>query len=77
MLQQEPLESDMRYNRLVVTDLGKTVIKDYEGYVIKIYKDIFEGLHEDEIEKLHKLLIKINNNLDKINDKVCLMNKSE
>ena len=21
------------YNRLVVTDLGKTVIKDYEGYV--------------------------------------------
>lgn len=77
MLKQVPLESDMRYNRLVVTDLGKTVIEDYKEYVIKIYQDIFKGLNEEEIERLHNALTKINNNLDKINNKSYLKSKSE
>lgn len=67
MLEQVPLESDMRYNRLEVTDLGKAILKDYKEYVIKIYQDIFQGFSEEELEKLLNALIKINNNLCKIN----------
>ncbi|HEY8362144.1 MAG TPA: MarR family transcriptional regulator [Tissierellaceae bacterium] len=76
ILEQEPLQSDMRYNRLVITDLGKNVVKDYQEYVVKVYQDIFEGLSEDELIKLNKLLTKVNNNLDKIN-KANLKNKTE
>lgn len=77
MIKQEQLESDMRYNRLVITDLGKNVIEDYHEYVIKIYQDIFDGLNEEELVELNELLTKINNNLDKINNKAYLINKSE
>ncbi len=70
MLKQVPLEADMRYNRLVVTDLGKAMIDDYKEYVIKVYQDIFQGFNEEELEKLFAALIKINDNLSKINNNV-------
>ncbi|NLK43107.1 MAG: MarR family transcriptional regulator [Tissierellia bacterium] len=70
MLKQVPLEADMRYNRLVITDLGKAMIDDYKEYVIKVYQDIFQGFNEEELEKLFAALIKINDNLSKINNNV-------
>lgn len=70
MLKQVPLEVDMRYNRLVITDLGKAMIDDYKEYVIKVYQDIFQGFNEEELEKLFAALIKINDNLSKINNNV-------
>jgi len=70
MLKQVPLEADLRYNRLVVTDLGKAMIRDYKEYLIKIYQDIFDGFNEEELEKLLSALKKINNNLSKINSNV-------
>lgn len=77
ILEQEPLESDMRFNRLVITDLGKNLIENYKEYVIQIYQDIFEGLNEEELEKMNELLTKINDNLDRINNKAYLKNKLE
>lgn len=77
MLRQVPLESDMRYNRLVITDLGRSMIDDYREYVVKRYQDMFEGFSEDELEKLQSALSKVNKNLDRMNDKKGLKDKTE
>lgn len=69
MLKQVPLESDMRYNRLVITDMGKSMIDDYKEYVVTRYQDMFEGFNEDELKKLQNALSKINKNLDSMNNK--------
>ncbi|MBC8587091.1 MarR family winged helix-turn-helix transcriptional regulator [Paratissierella segnis] len=77
MLKQVPLETDMRYNRLVITDLGISMIDDYKEYVVKKYKDMFEGLDEEELKKLQMSLIKINKNLDRMNTNIDSMGKTE
>lgn len=77
MLKQVPLESDMRYKRLVVTDIGKSMIEGYKEYVVKKYQDIFDGFSEEELEKLQISLLKINKNLDKMNTNDNLKDKTE
>lgn len=77
MLKQVPLETDMRYNRLVITDLGISMIDDYREYVVKKYKDMFEGLDEEELKRLQLSLIKINKNLDKMNTNIDSKDKTE
>lgn len=69
ILKQVPLKSDMRYNRLVVTEEGKKFINDYEQYITKVYYDIFVGFHKNELEDLDNYLQRINNNIDEINVK--------
>lgn len=66
VIQQIPLESDTRYNRLVVTDLGRSILEDYEKYVVDNYEKMFYGLDDDELYKFYNALSKINTNLDKI-----------
>lgn len=67
MIEQIPLESDSRYNRLVVTDLGETMIKDYKDFVVTQYQKMFDDFDEDDLFKLHEVLSKLNINLDKMN----------
>ena len=67
ILEQIPLESDMRYNRLVVTKKGENFINDYEQYIFKVYKDIFVGFNKKELDDLDAYLNRVNDNLDKIN----------
>lgn len=69
ILDQIPLETDMRYNRLVVTKKGEEFIKDYESYILEVYKNIFLGFDNDELKELDKYLKKINRNLEKISTK--------
>ncbi len=69
ILEQVPLETDMRYNRLTVTKKGEKFIKDYENYILNVYKDIFLGFNNDELKDLDKYLKKINVNLEMIQDK--------
>ncbi|MDR7856870.1 MarR family winged helix-turn-helix transcriptional regulator [Tissierella sp.] len=68
ILEQIPLQTDMRYNRLVVTKKGENFIKDYESYILKVYKDIFIGFKDDELNELDKYLKRINSNLEKISN---------
>lgn len=68
ILEQIPLETDMRYNRLVVTQKGENFIKDYESYIFKVYKEIFVGFNDDELLELDKYLKRINSNLEKISN---------
>jgi DNA-binding MarR family transcriptional regulator len=68
ILEQIPLQSDMRYNRLVVTKKGENFIKDSESYILKVYKDIFIGFKDDELNELDKYLKRINSNLEKISN---------
>jgi DNA-binding MarR family transcriptional regulator len=68
MLEQIPLESDMRYNRLVLTKKGKTMIDDYKDYLPRICKNMFIGFECEELIKLHDILLKININLDKMSN---------
>ncbi len=68
ILEQIPLETDMRYNRLQVTQKGETFIKDYERYILKVYKDIFIGFNDEELIELDKYLKRINLNLEKISN---------
>jgi len=63
MIKQVPLESDMRHNRLVVTERGKSIIDDYKDYVLKIYQDMFKGFTQEELIRLSEALTKLNNNL--------------
>jgi DNA-binding MarR family transcriptional regulator len=69
ILEQIPLETDMRYNRLAVTKKGKSFIKDYESYILKVYKNIFIGFNSDELQDLDRYLKLINTNLKKISEK--------
>ena len=69
ILKQVPLESDMRYNRLVVTERGENFINDYETYITNVYKDIFVGFDQGELKNLDEYLKRINTNIDKIKDK--------
>lgn len=69
ILEQIPLETDMRYNRLIVTDKGKSLIKDYKDYIFNLYKNIFVGFESDELSLLSNFLQKINGNLENINNK--------
>lgn len=68
ILEQKPLETDMRYNRLEVTKEGENFIKDYEDYIHKVYKEIFLGFKDDELKEFEKYLKKINMNLEMISD---------
>lgn len=67
MLQQIPLEEDMRYNKLVITESAREIIDDYQEHVNVRYKDIFLGFDYEELVGFGSLLAKINNNLDEIN----------
>lgn len=66
MIKQEPLESDMRYNRLILTEKGKSMVDDYRDHLFKIYEDMFNGLDEEKLMKLHDILSKVNENLTNI-----------
>lgn len=68
MLKQIPLETDMRYNKLILTEKGKSIITDYKEHIRKKYEDIFKGFSEEELTALHDLLLKINRNLDDMNN---------
>ena len=67
MLEQVPLELDMRYNRLVITEKGQSMIDDYKEELYIKYRDMFIGFSDDELEELNIYLIKINKNLDGMN----------
>lgn len=68
MLEQISLETDMRYNRLVVTQKGKTMIEDYKDHLLKKYENMFNGFNHNELIKLHDFLLKINKNFDNMNN---------
>jgi len=77
MLKQVPLETDMRYNRLILTVKGKSMIDDYKDHVSAKYESIFYGFEEEELTQLHEYLLKINNNLQDIRDRNSLSNLEE
>ncbi len=66
ILEQIPLETDMRYNRLVVTAKGETLINDYQEYLLKVYEDLFIGFKEEELILLDNYLQRIRINMDDI-----------
>mgnify|MGYP000918755002 CR=1 FL=1 len=68
MLEQIPLELDMRYNRLVITEKGQAMIVDYQDELLIIYRDLFAGFTNHELENLNRYLTIINNNLDDMNE---------
>jgi len=67
ILEQKALESDQRYNRLVVTEKGRAIIEKHKDYLFRCFKDIFSGFNYEELDKLRELLHRINTNIDKIN----------
>lgn len=69
VLEQEPLEKDLRYNRLIVTEKGKNLLNDYEDYILNVYKEIFIGFNNEELDLFNRYLHKINLNLENINNK--------
>lgn len=68
MLEQVPLESDMRYKKLLITENGKKIIDDYKEHVNIRYQDMFLGFKDDELVEFNIYLTKINENLDLINE---------
>lgn len=67
MLEQIPLEEDMRFNRLVLTENGQSVVNGYKEELYIKYRDMFIGFSDRELEELNLYLIKINDNLDSMN----------
>ena len=70
MLKQIPLKSDMRYNRLDLTEKCKSMIDIYKNYLFNIHEDMFSGLDYEALVKLYNILLKINKNLDNINNQI-------
>lgn len=77
MIKQIPLESDMRFNRLVLTEKGKSMIDDYREHILKKYENMFKGFNNSELIELHDFLLRINQNLDTINSTNSLSNLEE
>lgn len=73
ILEQVPVEQDMRFNRLILTEKGKSFIKDYREHLFKKYEDMFTGFDKDELIKLHDFLLRINQNLDNMNNENSLL----
>lgn len=69
MVEQIPLEEDMRFNRLRVTEHGQQVVADYEEHVRLRYKDLFLGFEKIELVEFNRFLAKINENLDQLGEK--------
>lgn len=67
MLEQIPLEEDMRYNRLVITEKGQSMIRDYQDELYGKYKDMCLGFSGDELKDLNGYLTRFDKNLDSIN----------
>lgn len=67
MIKQIPLEEDMRFNRLVLTEKGRSLIDDYRDHIFERYESIFYGFTEDELNQLHDYLLRINHNLENMN----------
>lgn len=68
MIKQIPLEEDMRYNRLVITDNGKAIIDDCKDHVHARYQSMFVDFSHDELAQFDMFLAKINANLDGISE---------
>lgn len=67
MLEQIPLEIDMRFNRLVLTEQGQLMINDCKEDLYVKYRDMFMDFSEDGLMELNRYLSKINKNLDSMN----------
>ena len=67
LIEQIPLEEDNRYNKLVITKKGSKVIEDYFEDLNERYSLMFDGFSEEEFEQFNKSLLKLNENLNKIN----------
>ena len=67
MLEQIPLEIDMRFNRLVLTEKGQLMIDDCKENLYVKYREMFTDFSENELVELNGYLSKINKNLDSMN----------
>ena len=74
MIMQTPLKEDMRFNRLVLTKKGESLIDDCKDHIFARYESIFDGFEENELKELHDYLLKINKNLNNMNDEDSLSN---
>lgn len=74
MVEQIQLESDMRYNKLVVTGKGKKVMDDYQDYLYKIIRCMFNGFSEEELVKFYDFVLRVNKNLENINNENRIIN---
>lgn len=68
LIEQVPLKIDMRYNRLVLTDKGQAMIDTHEDNLLNVLNNLYLGLSENELVDLKKYLIRINKNLDDMNE---------
>lgn len=67
-IKQVPLESDNRYNTLVITKKGEVVIRDHSKDIDMRFEKIFEDFSEDDLTKFNEYLNLVNYNLDKISE---------
>lgn len=66
LIEQVQCQSDGRCNRLVVTEKGKKIAKDYKHYLYNIMQNVFKEFNVEELEMIHGFLMKINSNLDQV-----------
>jgi DNA-binding MarR family transcriptional regulator len=64
-------ESDMRYNRIKITERGQQISEKCREEFERIDRRMFEGFSEQEIKQLYSFLNRMSNNLeaDKISRK--------
>lgn len=70
MIEQIPLENDLRFNRLTVTEHGQAIIKECKEQAEIRYKQIFADFTDGELNSFCQALTKINTNLDAMEEKV-------
>ena len=63
LIMTEPLESDRRYKKIVLTDKSSAMTTAIEEKIGKITERIFAGLSMDEIESLSGVIKKLTKNI--------------
>lgn len=66
IIEKKISQKDNRYNRVVITDVGKEIVSDSEKAFHSIDQQSFEGFSNEEMETLLTLLSRLDDNLNRI-----------
>lgn len=63
LIMTEPLESDRRYKKIVLTDKSFSMAATIRQKIEKIEEQVFKGVSEEEIEQLSDVIIRLIKNI--------------
>lgn len=80
LIVRTPDEKDIRKKHILVTEKGKTALREFRKICKRTDENMFNGFSDEERNTLHKLLLRLHENLDSQSlskEEICeMLNKS-